>query len=152
MCAQKSSTQRKDPYGNYRFRVEIAGITQAGFCEVVIPDSTSEVIAVRDGTDATAAVRKQSGLLTNGNLVLKWGMTASLELYNWRKSVEQGKISLARRSIAVILVDEEGNDAARWEFSNAWPSKYKGPDLNAQGNEVAFETLEIVFESMTRAK
>jgi phage tail-like protein len=151
MCAQKNS-QRKDPYGNYRFKVEISGIPQAAFTEVILPDSTSEVISVRDGTDPTTAVRKQSGPLSNGNLILKWGMTASLDLYNWRKAVEQGKIGMSRKNLTVTLMDEEGNDAAKWEFANAWPSKYKGPDLNAQGNEVAIEMLEIVFESMTRSK
>jgi phage tail-like protein len=147
----KSSTQRRDPYGNYRFKVEISGIAQAGFCEVVIPESASEVILVRDGTE-TATVRKQAGLTSNGNLILKWGLTASMELYNWRKAIEQGKIGTSRRNISVILMDEESNDAARWDFANAWPSKYKAPDLNAKGNEVAIETLEIVFESMQRSK
>jgi phage tail-like protein len=48
------------------------------------------------------------------------------------------------------LIDEENVPVAKWEFTNAWPSKYKGPDLNAMANEVAVETLEIVFESMQR--
>jgi phage tail-like protein len=151
MCAQKNSSQRKDPYGNYRFRVEISGIPQAAFSEVTIPESGSEVILIRDGTDATT-VRKQAGLTSNGNLILKWGMTASLDLYNWRKAVEQGKIGTQRKNISIVLIDEEGNDAARWDFGNAWPNKYRGPDLNAQGNNVAIETLEIVFESMVRSK
>jgi phage tail-like protein len=149
--SQKSSTQRRDPYGNYRFRVEISGVPQAGFCEVVMPDSVSEVITTRDGTDIVT-IRKQSGLITNSNLTLKWGLTASMDLYNWRKNIEQGKISSNRKNISVVLIDEEGNDVARWDFNNAWPSKYKGPDLNAKGNEVAIETLEIVFESMQRTK
>ena len=61
-------------------------------------------------------------------------------------------MSQSRRNLSVVLIDEEGNDAARWDFMNAWPSKYKAPDLNAKGNEVAIETLEIVFESMQRVK
>ena len=145
------STQRKDPFGNYRFRVEISGVTQANFSEVTIPDSISEVIEVREGTDAVN-VRKQSGLIAYGNLILKWGITASMELYNWRKMVEQGKLTSVRRNMSVILIDEEGNDAARWDFTNAWPSKYKGPDLNAKGTDIAIETLEIVFETMQRSK
>jgi phage tail-like protein len=148
----KNTNQRKDPYSNCRFRVEISGITQAGFSEVTIPDSTSEVIEHREGTEAATNLRKQAGLITNGNLVLKWGITASMELYNWRRLIEQGKISSSRKNISVVLMDEEGNDAARWDFTNAWPSKYKGPDLNGKGNEVAIETLEIVFESMQRVK
>lgn len=145
------STQRKDPFGNYRFRVEISGVTQANFSEVNIPDSISEVIEVREGTEAVN-VRKQSGLIAYGNLILKWGITASMELYNWRKMVEQGKLSSVRRNMSIILIDEEGNDAARWDFTNAWPSKYKGPDLNAKGNDIAIEMLEIVFETMQRSK
>ena len=139
------SNQRKDPFANHRFRIEISGVVQANFCEAAIPDSISEVIEHREGTSVN--VQKQSGLVTYGNLVLKWGLTSSMELYNWRKMIEQGKVSSVRKNIAVILIDEEGNDAARWEFTNAWPSKYKGPDLNAKGNEIAIETLEIVFES-----
>ena len=119
------STQRKDPFENNRFRIEIDGIQQAGFSEATIPDSTSDVIEYREGTDAVLYARKLSGLTKHGNLVLKWGITNSMDLYNWRKMVEQGKIASARKNIAVTLVDEEGNDAARWEFGNAWPSKYE---------------------------
>jgi phage tail-like protein len=151
MSVQKS-TQRKDPFGNYRFRIEISGVAQANFSEVIFPESISEVIEHRDGTDPVNSPRKQAGLLTNGNLILKWGLTASMELYNWRKLVEQGKLSSARRPLSVVLMDEEFTEAARWDFANAWPSKYKGPDLNAQGNDIAIETLEIVFESMQRVK
>ncbi|MGD6809076.1 MAG: phage tail protein [Candidatus Bathyarchaeia archaeon] len=151
MSTPKSS-QRKDPYPNYRFVVEIAGVVQANFCEVILPESASDVIAVRDGTESSFTVKKQAGLVNYGSLILKSGLTSSLELYMWRKMIEQGKINSTRRNIAVVLFDEESKDVARWEFTNAWPSKYKGPDLNAQGNEIAIETLEIVFESMQRVK
>ncbi len=146
------ANQRKDPFGNYRFRVEINGMAQANFCEVILPESANDVIEVRDGTDASSTVRKQSGLLRHSNLILKGGLTSSMDLYSWRKMVEQGKVSLARRNVAVVLMDEEFNDAAKWEFTNAWPSKYKAPDLNGKGNEIAIETLEVVFESMQRVK
>jgi len=147
MCAQ-----RKDPFGNFRFRIEIDGIQQAGFSEATIPDSTSDVIDYREGNDKVLYARKLSGLTKHGNLVLKWGITNSMEIYNWRKIIEQGKIASARKNISVTLIDEEGNDASRWEFLNAWPSKYKAPDMNAKGSDVAIETLEIVFEDMQRVK
>ncbi len=146
------STQRKDPFANFRFRIEIDSIQQAGFSEATIPDSSTDIIEYREGTEAVLYARKLSGLTKHGILVLKWGITNSMDLYNWRKMVEQGQLAQARRNIAVILMDEEGNDAARWEFGNAWPSKYKAPDMNAKGNDVAIETLEIAFESMQRAK
>jgi phage tail-like protein len=143
--------QRNDPYKNFRFLVEIDGITQAGFREVTIPDSTQEPIEYREGNEPTT-MRKLPGPLKYGNISLKWGITDSLELYNWRKEVEEGKIKSARRNIAIIVLDDEGNNASRWEFSQAWPSKYDTPDLKATGNEIAIENLEIVHEGMKRIK
>lgn len=141
---------RRDPYRNSRFLVEIDGIVQAGFSAATIPDSAQDPIEYREGSESPTT-RKLPGLVKYGNLALKWGITAdSAELFAWRKLAEQGKMSDARRNIAVILHDEEGNPAARWEFSDAWPSKYDAPDLDGKGSDVAIESLEIVHEGMTR--
>ena len=35
-----------------------------------------------------------------------------------------------------------------WEAWDVVPSKWVGPDLNAEGNEVAIETLEIMHEGI----
>ncbi len=143
---------REDPYGSSRFLLEIDGIVQAGFSEVTIPDISTDVIEYREGNDETT-VRKLSGLTKYGNLTLKWGITdSSIELFEWRKSVVEGNLDEARRNIAVILQDEEGNPAARWEFREAWPSKYDAPNLNAKGSDVAIETMEIVHEGMDRVE
>jgi len=146
-----ATAQRKDPYRNFRFLVEIDGVTQAGFSEYTIPDITQDPIEYREGNELPT-VRKLPGLVKYGNVSLKWGITDSLDLYNWRALVVQGKMGEARRNMAVVLMDEEGNSAARWEFTNAWPSKYDAPDLNAKGTDVGIETLEIVHEGMVRAK
>lgn len=143
--------ERKDPYRNSRFLLVIDDIIQAGFSEVTVPDTTSDPIEYREGNDSPT-VRKLPGLTKYGNLTLKWGTTSSMGLFEWRKQVIQGKMKLARRNIAVIILDEEGNDAARWEFREAWPSKYDAPDLSAKGNDIAIETMEIVHEGMERVK
>ncbi len=144
--------ERKDPYRQFRFLLEIDGIVQAGFSEVTIPDTTSDVVEYREGNELTT-VRKLPGLTKYGNVTLKWGITDSLELYeNWRKPVEDGKMADARKNVAIILMNEEGSPAARWEFVEAWPSKYDAPDLNAKGTDVAVETLEVVHEGMKRVK
>ncbi len=142
--------ERRDPYRNTRFLVEIDGIVQAGFSEATIPDVTSDVVEYREGNDPPT-VRKLPVLNKYGNITLKWGVTDSMELYEkWRKPVEVGNMSAARKNVAIILMNEEGSPAARWEFENAWPSKYDAPDLTAKGNDVAIETLEIVHEGMKR--
>ena len=145
------AAERKDPYRNFRFLVEIDSIIQAGFSEATILDSTSDVVTYREGNESTY-VRKLSGLTKHGNLTLKRGVTDSMELYNWHKLVEQGKMKDARKNIAVILVDEKGNPASRWEFGGAWPNKYDAPDLTAKGNDVVIETFEIAFKTMQRVK
>jgi phage tail-like protein len=138
---------RRDPLRNFRFRVEIDGIQQAGFSEATIPDASTDVIEYREGNEVTTP-RKLPGLNKYGNLSLKWGITDSMELYNWRKQTIDGNTQ--RKNIAIVMIDEAGNDKARWEFINAWPSKYDSPDANGTGNAVAIETLEIVHEGMER--
>jgi phage tail-like protein len=138
-----------DPYRNFRFRVEIDGIDQGGFREVTVADSTQDAIEYREGTELPTA-RKVPGLIKYGNVTLKWGVTDSMALYEWRKAIEDGKTKDNRKNMAVIVIDEEGNEKSRWNFSNAWPSKYDPADLNATANEIAIETLEIVHEKMER--
>jgi phage tail-like protein len=145
--------ERNDPYRNFRYRLEIDGITQAGFSEATVPDTTVDVIEYREGNEPNpATVRKLTGLTKYGNLSLKWGITDSMELYNWHKDVTLGKIESdkLRKNISVIVIDEEGNDKSRWNFVQAWPTKYDAPDLTAKGNDVSIETLENVHEGMER--
>jgi phage tail-like protein len=138
---------RRDPLRNFRFRLEIDGIQQAGFSEAMVPDATIDIIEYREGIEVTT-VRKLPGLTKYGNLSLKWGVTDSLELYNWHRQIVDGNVQ--RKNVAVIIIDEAGNDKARYEFVNAFPMKYDAPDLNAKGNEVSIEMLEIVHEGMRR--
>jgi phage tail-like protein len=143
---------RKDPYRNFRFKLEIDGIIQAGFSEASIPDASSDVTEYREGNE-TPTARKLPGLNKYGNVTLKWGVTDSVELYEkWRKLVEDGLVKANRKNIAIVILAEDGSDGARWEFTNAWPNKYKAPDLTAKGNDVAIESIEISHEGMRRVK
>lgn len=141
---------RKDPYRQFRFRVEMDGI-KAGFHEVTFTDTTTDPIDYQKGRDPTT-FRKRSGLPKFGSITLKWGITDSMELYKWRKQVIETGASSARKNMSIILVDEAGADKARWDMVNAWPSKYDPPDFSAKGNEVAIGLLEIVHEGFTRVK
>jgi len=143
--------ERKDPFKNHRFKVEINGIHQAGFREVTIPDTSQDPIEYRNGDDAPT-VGKQPGLVKYANVVLKGGITDSLEIYNWRKQVEDGKIKDARKTIAISVLDDEAKEVARWELTAAWPTKYSSPGLNATANEIAIESLEIANEGIKRTK
>jgi phage tail-like protein len=143
--------ERKDPYRQFRFRIEIDGITQAGFHEVTFADTTTKPVEYREGNEL-AAFRKLSARTKYGNITLKWGITNSMDLYKWRKQVIDSGVGSARKNMSLILVDEVGKDTARWDIHNAWPSKYDPPDFSAKGSEVAIEMLEIVHEGFKRVK
>lgn len=140
---------RQDPLRNFRFRLEIDGLQLAGFSEVVIGATTTDVIDYREGTDPTH-VRKLSGLTKFGNVTLKRGVARSLELYNWHKGIVDGALQGNRRRVTIIVLEEDGNEAARFVVSDAWPVKYAVSELNAKGNEVFIEVLELVNEGIER--
>lgn len=143
--------QRRDPYKNYRFLVEIEGLTHAGFRNAAIPETDQDVIEYREGNEATTP-RKLPGLTRYGTVTLQWGVTDSVELYNWRKAVEDGRVAESRKNMSIIVLDDLGNPAARWEFTAAWPKRYEAPEVHAMGESVAIETLQIVHEGMVRTQ
>jgi len=139
---------RVDPYKNFRFLVEIDGIVQAGFSECSGFGSNVEVVEYREGGE-TATVRKLPGKTSYPDLTLKWGVTDSRELYDWHLTAVNGKVQ--RKNGSIILQDDAGQEKVRWNFFNAWPSKYDGPDLNAKGNDVSIDALTVSCERVERA-
>ena len=141
--------QRVDPFGNFNFLVEIDGITRAAFHDVTGFDSTIDVIEHREGGENTT-VRKLPGVTKYSNITLKWGITDDRQLYEWHRDVIQGTVQ--RKNGSIVGLDRRGNEVLRWNFFNAWPAKYDAPDFNAEGNDVAIETLELAHEGLERVK
>lgn len=145
---------RNDPLRNFRYRLEIDSVTQAGFSEVAIAETTVEAIDYREGTDPPH-VRKLSGLTKYGNITLKSGVTVganALDLFKWHADVSAGQVKDKRKRVVIVVQDEEGADRARFVVSEAWPVKYDPSDLNAKGNEVMIELLELANEGIERVK
>ena len=139
---------RVDPYRVYSFRVEIDGITRAGFRECSGLDVSQDPIDYREGTDPHT-VRKLPGLLKYSHITLKWGISDDHEFWDWQKKAVDGKVT--RLNGSIILVDDAGEEKKRWNFREGWPTKWTGPSFNATSNEVAIETLEIVHEGIVLA-
>ena len=138
--------ERTDPYRTFNFRVEIDGLTVGSFSECTGLSSEGQAVEYREGTDIPLTVRKLVGLRTYMNLTLKRGYTQNSELWNWYRNIVNGVQD--RRNGAIILMDEERNDVMRWNFENGWINRIEGPTLNASGNEVALESVEIVHEGL----
>jgi len=138
----------QDPLKAFRFRVEIHGIQNAGFMECSSVGSHLEVVEYREGADPIN-VRKLPGKASYPDITLKWGMTTDQELYNWHLQAVKG--NLQRQSGSVIQLDDTGNEQMRWNFFNAWPSKWDGPAFNAKGNDLSINTLTLTCERVELA-
>jgi phage tail-like protein len=141
--------QRVDPYGNFNFLVEIDGITRAAFHDVSGFDSSIDVVEHREGGENTTT-RKLPGLTKYSNITLKWGITDDRQLYEWHRDAIRGNV--LRKNGSIVGLDRKGTEVMRWNFFNAWPSKYNAPDFSAEGNDVAIETLELAHEGLERVK
>jgi phage tail-like protein len=138
------------PYGNFRYKLEIDGITAGGFSEVSGFDVTLEVKEYREG-DMPITTSKVPGLAKYSNITLKKGLTdSSKPLYDWMMEGVNGKIS--RKTVTITLLDQAESAVASWQVINAWPTKYTAPSFNAGSSDISIEQLELAHEGMTRTK
>jgi len=143
---------RADPYSAYNFEVVVTGISDDGkavkgsFMEVSGLEVEVALIEYRNGSENTT-LRKIPGLKKFSNIVLKFGITGDLTFWNWMVKSINGQVQRANGS--VILLDENRQEAIRWNFARAWPCKYKASPLSAKGNEVAIDTLELCHEGLS---
>jgi phage tail-like protein len=137
------------PYLGFRFRIEIEGIIIGGFSEVSGLQSEIEVESIEEG-GINDYVHKLPKKAKFSNIVLKRGITDSDKLWRWYENILVGIID--RKLISIILTDSEGNEQWRWEIIDAYPIKWVGSELKAETSSVAFESLEIVHNGITRVR
>ena len=137
---------RRDPFKNYSFLVEIDGIASSAFKSVSGLAAEAEVIEYREGSDPVTSSRKLPGRVEYPNVVLKRGLTTSRDLWDWWRTVVDGTID--RRGVAITLLDDARTPVLRWLLLNAFPVKIQASDLEAEGNEVVIETIELAHEGL----
>jgi phage tail-like protein len=142
---------REKPYGNYNFQVELGEVPpealEAGFSEVILPESTIEVITYRSGNAKTNEVMKIPGRVTYSNLILRRGVMGFSNLYAWWNALRNGEQNQSR-PVTVSLLQEDRSQVMQWRFTNAWPARLKYGPLLGEGDQVVIEELEITFERM----
>jgi phage tail-like protein len=142
-----------DPQVVHHFALEVQGIEEATFREATGFESSHDVIEHREtGKGGKQFINKQPGNLKWADIVLKRGVTGSMDLFSWRQKVVDGNMDEARKSGSVIFYNAKNESIARFDFVRGWPSKWKGPDVNTTNNAVAIEEITIVHEGMTRSQ
>lgn len=139
--------RNRNPYSAFNFIVLIDNAPMAAFQEVSGLDSENTPIEYREGADPMNTVRKLPGIEKHPNLTLRRGITGSLALWEWRKEVRDGSTAFpATRNVVIELQNEQHVSVVKWTLTNAWCTKLSGPALNAKGNEIAIETMELAYD------
>jgi phage tail-like protein len=148
--------ERNNPYAAFNFVVTFDDTDVAGFMEVSGLDTENAIIEYREGNDQAsgAFVRKLPGIERYPNVTMRRGITGNLKLWNdLRKKVrdadtgpEFGAVGQAQPKVTIELQDEKHDVVQTWTLANVWVSKMTGPSLNAKGNEIAIESIEVVCD------
>ncbi|HWM41425.1 MAG TPA: phage tail protein [Burkholderiales bacterium] len=78
-------------------------------------------------------------------LVLKRGLLVRSSVFEWMRGAIQDFLILPT-DVFVKLLNPEHEPLMTWHLVNAYPTKWTLGDLNASGNAVAIETLQLYYQ------
>lgn len=133
-----------------QFGLEIDGVELARFTAVSGLGYESEVVSFQDTlADGKVVTRKRPGRISFPDIVLKRGLSADNALVDWYQTVIDGTVE--RKSGSVVIYDQTSAELGRWNFENAWISKWSASDLDAGSDDIMIEEITISHEYMERA-
>ena len=144
------------PFTNFNFAVSIhvdgvaEQICDAAFAECDGLEMTMDVKTIREGGNNGKQIRL-AGPMTFGQVTMKRGMTANLELWDWFNLMLE-KPSLRAKAEVVIFAADGETERARFLLSRCIPVKLKSPPLNAKDGAVAIEEFQMAYETLTLVK
>jgi phage tail-like protein len=149
---------RFDPYKNFKFRVKWDGRYVAGVSKVSALKRTTEPVKHREGGDPSTS-RKSPGRTEYDDVTLERGVTHDTEFEKWANKVWNfgsglgAEVSLKdfRKDIIIDVYNEAGQLALSYKVYRCWVSEYQAiPELDANANAVAIQTLKLVNEGWER--
>ncbi len=152
------NAQRFDPYKNFKFRVKWDGRYVAGVSKVGGLKRSTEVVEHREGGDPSTS-RKSPGRTKYEALTLERGVTHDIEFERWANKVWNfgaglgAEVSLQdfRKDIIIEVYNEAGQLVLAYKVFRCWVSEFQAlPDLDANANAVAIQTLKLENEGWER--
>ncbi len=138
---------RLDPYQSFNFMIEIEGIITGGFSECTGLQVETEFFDYREG-GVNEYVHRFAGPTKYPPLILKHGMTLIDGLWAWHQSVTQRDIQ--RKNGTIYLLNKQKIPVMWWDFKDAFPVKWTGPDLHANNSNIAFESVELSHRGLSK--
>jgi phage tail-like protein len=150
--------ERFDPYKNFKFRVKWDGRYVAGISKVSSLKRSTEVVEHREGGDPSTA-HKSPGRNKFEAITLERGVTHDPEFERWANKVWNfgsglgAEVSLKdfRKNLIIELYNEAGQLVIAYKIFRAWVSEFQAlPDLDANANAIAIQTLKLENEGWER--
>ena len=148
MAQDKNQIKATYPLPAYNYRVTVMrdGASQVlSFSEVSGLSVEYEPVTYKHGLSFWMGVKIIPGMRQPTKLTLKRGVAKGSDfLYRWLDLTYTDPFKTAQRDILIDLCDESGGVVIRWTVHSALPVKLDGPTFDANTNEVAIETMELV--------
>lgn len=156
----EKTARRRDPYKNYKFIIKWdtdAGALQTilGVSKISALKRTTEVVTYRSGGDNSRDF-KDPGRTSYEGITCERGITHDHEFENWAKKVHPhaGDSSVDpdhRKNLILEVMNDLGEPVLRYNLHECWVSEFTAlPDLDANANAVAIESIKIELESWDR--
>src|SRR6266851_7089620 len=138
-----------DRHAANRFYVEVGQKNefQAVFSEVSGLQVEMQTTDYEEGGENNF-VHKLPGRLKVSNVTLKRGLVKSNEFLTWCMKAALEK-PMDRRNVSIVLFDQAANTVMRWNFLNAFPVKWVGPQFTADSTTLAIESVELAHVGLT---
>jgi phage tail-like protein len=148
------NASRFDPYKSYRFQVffEKSTAPVAGISKVSGIKRSSDPVEYKEG--GNPIILKGLGRTKYEPVTLERGVTHDSDFEDWAnaaQSLDNGhptqSLDKLRRTIHVVLLNEQGQPVHRWTFYRCWVSEFQAlPDLDAGATAIAIEHIKLENE------
>jgi phage tail-like protein len=152
------NAKRFDPYKNFKFRILWDDKPVMGVSKVSALKRTTELVKHRDGGD-NSTDHKSPGRTSYEGITLERGLTHDPEFEAWANKVHPYSGDTAmdlhayKKDLELNVMNEKGHVVYRYFLFDCWVSEYTAiPDLDANANAVAIESLKIELEGWDRDK
>ncbi len=137
------------PLPKFYFPVKIDNST-THFQEIYGLDVEAQVIENSARNSGQSSKIKMPGIKKSCNVTLKKGVFARDSVF-WSWCNQNPLIAIRKVTVTISLLDQTDTPTMVWTLINAWPVKITGADMKADGNQMAVETIEIAYETLTVA-
>jgi phage tail-like protein len=148
MALTKEQMKTEYPLMVYNYRVDIDN-TSISFSQVSGLDLAFETVTYKESPSVSGKsgpnILYMPGMIQPVNITLQKGLVKGVSMkvfYDWINSIGMNRVD--KKDITVHLLDEVGATVISWKVIDAFPTKLTAPSFDANSNEVALESMELM--------